>query len=153
MRVQRLHQPIAIACIAAGGWLHAAAQPAAGTWRCGNTYTDQPCPGGRALPLDAPPGTERVRDADAQTRQMQAAAVRMEAERLRHERERPALVHLPGPAARAGTPATSTPPAGRRNKAHPTQKASRMPEVFTAAGPGEAKAPRKKKAAKAPAAG
>ncbi|MGJ7546122.1 hypothetical protein [Variovorax sp. LT1R16] len=144
MKVQRLHRPIAtaIACIA----MAAAAPAAAGTWRCGSTYTDQPCPGGQVVPTDAAPSTERVRDADEQTRRTQATAARMEAERLRRDKERPAMVHLPAPSA-AKTPVEPAPTAGRKGKG---RKAS---DFFTAAGPGTAKAPKKKKAAKAPAAG
>ncbi|WP_219212494.1 hypothetical protein [Variovorax boronicumulans] len=144
MKVQRLHRSIAtaIACIA----MAAAAPAAAGTWRCGSTYTDQPCPGGQALPTDAAPSTERVRDADEQTRKTQATAARMEAERLRSDKERPAMVHLPAPSA-AKTHVEPAQTAGRKGKG---RKAS---DFFTAAGPGTAKAPRKKKAAKAQAAG
>jgi hypothetical protein len=150
MKVQRLRRTIAIASIA----MAAAANAAATTWRCGNTYTDQPCADGQALPMDAAPSTERVRDADAQTRKTQATAARMEAERLRRDRERPGVVHLPGPAASARTPVESTPAVGRKNnKAHKTPKARPAPDVFTAAGPGSAKAPQKKKAAKAQPAG
>ncbi|MDM0091633.1 MULTISPECIES: hypothetical protein [unclassified Variovorax] len=142
MKVQRLHRPIAIACIAMAATTHAAAS----TWRCGSTYTDQPCPGGQALPMDAAPGTERVRAADEQARQTQAAAARMEAERLRRDRERPALVHLPAPSA-AKAPVEPHRIAGRKGKGR------KADDLFTAAGPGTAKAPRKKKAAKAPTAG
>lgn len=148
MKVQRLHRPIAIACIA----MAAAANAAATTWRCGSTYTDQPCPGGQAVPMDAAPGTERVRDADEHTRQTQAAAARMEAERLRRDKERPAMVHLPGPAT-ARTSVEAPQAAGRMKKAHKAHRAGQTPEVFTAAGPGSLKVPRKKKAAKAQAAG
>lgn len=142
MRYPRLHQPITIACIA----MAAAAQAAPGTWRCGNTYTDQPCPEGKALRMDTAPSTERVRDADEHTRRMQAAAARMEAERIRRDRERPSMVHLPAPVATRAT-VDATPTAGRKNKAR------NAPDFFKAAGPGSAKTPKKKKAAKAQAAG
>jgi hypothetical protein len=71
----------------AGACLHwaAAAQGASGIWRCGNTYTDQPCDAGRALPLDEAPGATRKRDADQATREARAEAERMERDRLRLE--------------------------------------------------------------------
>ncbi|MES1264425.1 MAG: hypothetical protein ABUU24_02100, partial [Variovorax sp.] len=56
-----------------------------GTWRCGNSYTDQPCDTGRALPLDEAPGAERQREADQATRAARAEAQRMERDRLRLE--------------------------------------------------------------------
>jgi hypothetical protein len=71
----------------AGACLHwaAAAQASNGIWRCGNTYTDQPCEAGRALPLDEAPGATRKREADQATREARAEAERMERERLRLE--------------------------------------------------------------------
>jgi hypothetical protein len=54
-------------------------------WRCGNTYTDQPCEAGRALPLDEAPVATRKREADQATREARAEAERMERERLRLE--------------------------------------------------------------------
>lgn len=71
----------------AGACLHwaATAQGASGIWRCGNSYTDQPCDTGRALPLDEAPGPARKREADQATREARAEAQRMERDRLRLE--------------------------------------------------------------------
>ncbi|MGJ7490178.1 hypothetical protein [Variovorax sp. ZT4R33] len=115
------------------------AQDASGAWRCGNTYTDQPCNGGKALALDEAPSADQAREAERNTRRTQAAAERMERDRLRQERATPSpLIHLPKP-----TNAVSPTEAG-----HPTAKKKKVrkePEFFTAAGPGTSK---KKKAAK-----
>lgn len=71
----------------AGACIHwaAQAQGVSGVWRCGDTYTDQPCNAGRALPLDEAPSTARKREADRATREARAEAQRMERDRLRLE--------------------------------------------------------------------
>jgi hypothetical protein len=66
-----------------------AAESGTGTWRCGNTYTDQPCKGGQAVDLDDTRDdardASRKREADATTRDAQRTADRMERDRLRQE--------------------------------------------------------------------
>ena len=62
-----------------------AAEASPGTWRCGNTYSDQPCQGGKALDLDDTRQASQKRDADRTTREAQLAADRMERDRLRLE--------------------------------------------------------------------
>ncbi|MDL9999828.1 hypothetical protein QTI24_14505 [Variovorax sp. J22P240] len=66
-------------------WAAFATDGSNGTWRCGNTYTDQPCQGGRALDLDDPRNSNQKRDADQTTRDARAAADRLERDRLRLE--------------------------------------------------------------------
>ena len=65
------------------------------TWRCGNTYTDQPCQGGKAIVLDDARDATQKREADGATREALAAAERLERERVRLEsaqaRRAPAL--------------------------------------------------------------
>ena len=55
------------------------------TWRCGNTYTDQPCKGGNALDLDDARSPQQKRDADQATRDAGALADRLERDRQRLE--------------------------------------------------------------------
>jgi hypothetical protein len=66
-------------------WAAFAADGASGTWRCGNTYTDQPCQGGKALNVENPRDTDQKRSADQTTRDAQTAADRMERDRIRLE--------------------------------------------------------------------
>jgi len=73
---------LAGACIT---WAETAAQGSAAAWRCGNTYSDQPCHGGQALDLDDARSAQQKRDADQATRDVRAEATRMERERLRLE--------------------------------------------------------------------
>ncbi|MGJ7483702.1 hypothetical protein ACSFA2_00485 [Variovorax sp. LT2P21] len=134
------HQRIAIVCMALCTWIGTVqAQEASGAWRCGNTYTDQPCKGGKAVALDEAPSADQAREAERATRRTQAAADRMERDRLRQEKAAPSpLIHLPKPT-QAVSPA---------EPAHPTakkKKGRKEPDFFTAAGPGTSK---KKKAEK-----
>jgi hypothetical protein len=87
-----------------------AAETGASTWRCGNTYTDQPCQGGKAIALDDAPDATRKREADAATREARTTADRMERERQRTEaelsRQQPVLIDSKPPAAKAAPPKT-----------------------------------------------
>lgn len=134
------HRRIAIVCTALCTWIGTVqAQKAAGAWRCGSTYTDQPCKGGKAVALDAAPSADQAREAERNTRRTQAAADRMERDRLRQENAAPApLLHLPKPT-QAVVPAEHAHPAAKKKKGR------KEPDFFTAAGPGPSK---KKKAEK-----
>ena len=92
---------IVLAC-AACTHIPATAEPA--IWRCGNAYSDRPCEGGKPLePADQPSEAQR-RQADEATRRDQAAAQRMERERLRLDAQ-PRHGVVIGPAApKAGSP-------------------------------------------------
>ena len=130
----------AIVCLAlCTGFGIAQAQDApGGAWRCGSTYTDRPCAGGKALAFDAGPSADQVREAERSTRSTEAAADRMERERLRRERSAPSpLIHLAKP--NAVSPAEPAHPAAKKKKGR------KEPDFFTAAGPGT---PKKKKAEK-----
>ncbi len=74
----------------------AVAAEGGGTWRCGNTYTDQPCQNGRRIEVDAAGDASQKRAADDTTRDAHAAANRMEGDRRRVEatgaRNRPSLI-------------------------------------------------------------
>lgn len=137
---RRGHRRTAIVCMALCTWIGTVqAQKAPGAWRCGNTYTDQPCTGGKALALDAVPNADQAREAQRSTQRTQAAADRLERDRLRQEKAAPSpLIHLAKPT-NAVLPAE---PAHSRAK---KKKGYREPDFFTAAGPG---APKKKKAEK-----
>ena len=131
----------AIVCLAlcTGFGIAQAQEAPGGAWRCGSTYTDRPCTGGKALALDAGPSADQVRDAERNARRTEAAADRMERDRLRRERSAPSpLIHLAKP-----THAVS--PAEPAHLAAKKKKGRKEPDFFTAAGPGTSK---KKKAAK-----
>lgn len=136
------HRRIATVCMALCTWIGTVqAQEASGAWRCGNsTYTDQPCKGGKAMALDAAPSVDQAREADRNTRRTQAAADRMERDRLRQEKAAPSpLIHLPKQT-QAVSPVEPAHPAAKKKKGR------KEPDFFTAAGPGASK---KKKAEKA----
>ncbi|WP_431273926.1 hypothetical protein ACQ858_17680 [Variovorax ureilyticus] len=63
----------------------AVAADGGGTWRCGNTYTDQPCKGGRLIDVDDRRDARQKRDADDIVRDAHTAASRMEDDRRRLE--------------------------------------------------------------------
>lgn len=66
-------------------WGAIAAEGGTSVWRCGNTYTDQPCKAGQALELDDARSAMQKHDADRATREARAEAMRMERDRLRLE--------------------------------------------------------------------
>jgi hypothetical protein len=74
----------------------AVAAEGGGTWRCGNTYADQPCENGRRIEVDDPRDASQKRAADDTIRDAHAAANRMEGDRRRIEaagaRNRPSLI-------------------------------------------------------------
>ncbi|WP_097198090.1 MULTISPECIES: hypothetical protein [unclassified Variovorax] len=70
-------------CIASMG---ASAQNAAQTWRCGSTYSDQPCEGGKTVKVNDHRSDEDRRAADAGTRSTQTQADRLERSRLSLEK-------------------------------------------------------------------
>jgi len=76
----------AIFSIAIGVCSAGAAAQGANTWRCGNTYSDQPCEGGKTVKVDDRRSDEDRRAADAGTRGIQTQADRMERNRLSLEK-------------------------------------------------------------------
>ncbi len=106
---------------------------APGTWRCGNTYTDQPCEGGRPVTMDDRCDTRQQRDADADARRAQYASDRMAQERLRLERStagrQAVLITKPPEAVAPGMPAEP------KTKAR-ARKQRAAADHFTAQGPG-----------------
>jgi hypothetical protein len=77
-------QAILLILLSAGAAV-ASSAAATQTWRCGNTYTDQPCKGGRAVDSDDTRAPDQRREADAATREARAAAERLERDRIREE--------------------------------------------------------------------
>ena len=113
---------IAIAAIAFHA-LCAAPAATAGTtaWRCGNTYTDQPCPGGQALSVDDSRDAAQKREADRAIREAQAAGERLERERVREEKAQagraPTLIDNK-PVPRPGAESTAKKKKGKKEPEH-----------------------------------
>ncbi|KWT74634.1 MULTISPECIES: hypothetical protein [unclassified Variovorax] len=135
---------IAILAIAACAlWASSAASAGTSAWRCGNTYSDQPCPGGKPLALGDIPDARQKREADTSTREARAAGDRLERERLRQEKAQ---------AGRHATLIDSRPPAPKADAggAKKKKKGKKEPDYFSAHDP---VATAKKKAEKAEKAG
>ena len=80
--------PVAILLIAICAPLAgAAAAHAAETWRCGNTYTDQPCKGGKAVDVDDSRSEADRRASDAATRRAEVRSAELERTRLKLEND------------------------------------------------------------------
>ena len=131
---------IALACVVA---THSTTSIAAAgnIWRCGNSYSDTPCDGGTQLDAQAPPSAKDRRQRDAGTRRDQAAADRMQRERLELEaKPRQALVI--GPPAREAASANPLKPEKKKKNARP-----KKPDGFVAtyANPTAQPAEKKKK--------
>lgn len=119
------------------------AQPGARIWRCGNGYSDQPCPAGTEIvPADAP--TDRARaDADDATRRMRAQADALARDRERQEAAAagrpPAIIARTSPW-ESQNDEDDKPTQGKKLKRPKTEK-GRHPknDSFTAKGPGSGK--------------
>jgi len=118
----------------------AAAAHAAETWRCGNTYTDQPCAGGKAIDADDARSPAQVRAAESATRREQAAADRMARDRQRQEAlaagRPPAVINAPPQAVATEKPAR----AAKKKK-----PGANEPEYFSARDPQAAIARKQKR--------
>lgn len=120
------------------------------TWRCGSSYSDHPCPGGRPVSVDDSRSSADRQAQDRRTRdaQRQADAMARERRALEHEaaRQRPALIAPP--------PAPATKPAPRETvakppKTHkPKKHAKGDTDAFTARDPSAAAAGSKRKKTK-----
>jgi len=129
-----------LAALAAAWGASSMAQP---VYRCGDSYSQQPCPGGKPVDTqDSRTPAQRAQTNEAVKRQA-LAADQMEKARLKEE-AKPASGALP-----AGKGRASQDPAGRT---HSTAKAKK-PKYFTAASPKKPgdPAPKKAKAKKTPA--
>jgi hypothetical protein len=114
---------IAALCLAAGGWTAPAA--AQNIYRCGNSYSQQPCPGGTVVPADdARSASQRSQTSQASERDAKAADA-MEKARLKEE-AKPAQVYIPPAKVQDASPADG--------KAANMSKAKK-PANFTAVAP------------------
>jgi hypothetical protein len=116
---------IRIACIAlalCAQWTHAAAQT---VYRCGESYSNQPCPGGAVIATGDSRTPAQRAESNATTKREAAAAGRMEQERLKQE-AKPAQAVIPVPMREEEVAvADRTAPKAKTKK----------PELFTAVAP------------------
>ncbi|RZL65985.1 MAG: hypothetical protein EOP81_02445 [Variovorax sp.] len=130
------------------------AQPSSGTWRCGNTYTDQPCKGGKAVDVDDTRSAAQQQAGESQARDAGRHADALARERraleARTVNQRPAVI------ARPGAPLASQPPrtdaVASRPKLHKPKKPRMGSEAFTANDPSNPPTTKNKRRQKAPAA-
>jgi len=126
-----LNWKIALAAllVAAG---NAGAQP---VYRCGNSYSQQPCAGGTALPASVTPSPADAAQARAAAQADARRADAMEKARLAQERQAPKALVIGPPQA---TPSAPTGHPGTR-----PAKGGKL-EQFTAVAPGTVKAKKKR---------
>ncbi|GAA4336852.1 hypothetical protein GCM10023165_14420 [Variovorax defluvii] len=121
---------------------------AAGTtaWRCGNSYSDRPCEGGKPLAVDDARDAAQQRDANRATHEAQAAGKRMERDRLVQEKAalatRPTLIDSRRSA--STTQKTETVADGASRK----KKGKKEPDYFSARDPAATAKKKTEKAAK-----
>jgi hypothetical protein len=129
---------IAVLGLAASGWIAPAA--AQTIYRCGNSYSQQPCPGGTLVPADdARSASQRSQTSRASERDAKAADA-MEKARLKEE-AKPAQVVMP-PAKLEEVP--------QEERKTVVEGKAKKPAHFTAVArkPGDTQVKKKKKKAK-----
>jgi hypothetical protein len=116
---------VLLAAIAAAASAHAQT-----IWRCADGYSQQPCPGGTALPPAPPAPAVPARAGDSVGERDRRLADTLERERLQREAQAQATpsLYLPAPA--------TEPMEGYKS---PEKKATRKLDVFTASVPGSGK--------------
>ena len=113
------------------GWLISLGAAAQGTdataYRCGNSYSSKPCPGGTAVDVADPRSAGQQREAREASQRQAALARQMKADRLADERAAPkgGAANLGPSAAHPPAKAASKPHATRHNKAHKPAKSAK----------------------------
>ena len=133
------HTPVATVFIAL--CVHLAPAAAQNAYKCGETYSQQPCPGGKLVATDDRRTEEQRAQAEAAARRDAKAADAKETKRLKEE-GKPAQAILPPDK----PPATAERPADK-----PLVSKAKKQQYFTAVAPlkpGEKPVKKKKKAAK-----
>ena len=117
-------------------------------WRCGSTYSQQPCAGGTPVQVEDARSAAQSQQAGKQAQRDAKTAQEMEKSRLALEAKAPQASVIPLPE-RATPEAPATPVVTRPEsaKASHAKKKSAKPEYFTAVAAGSKK-PAKKKSAK-----
>lgn len=123
--------PVKNAILIAALALAAAGATGQTVYRCGSSYSAQPCAGGAALDVSDPTTPQAARQAADAARADRKRADALEKARLAQEKNAPKAVVL-GPAPKPGAPASARPHEKKKAKG----KKAQDPEVFTAVAPG-----------------
>lgn len=119
-----------------------AAAPATTVYRCGpdgRSYSQEPCPGGRAIDVDDPRTPDQRSDGAAAVRRDAALARRLERDRRLAESRVPRAVSLSAPRPVAVKPVRSESPKGRsRTKPRVTRETGPVPVAPSKVVPGGA---------------
>lgn len=116
-------------------------------YKCGNTYGQSPCPGGRALTVEDPRNPAQKQQSDEATQRDVKLARVLEKERITQETTTPGPPPAPVKAAKATNSGMGN---GVVHKITPKRTKTRIkkPEAFVAEIPGPATTPALKKATK-----
>lgn len=137
--MRRLHHRIAqvgalvgaLACACAGP---ISAQTSTATWRCGNTYTDQPCKGGKAVDVDDARSATEQRAGETQARDAGRHADALARERraleARTANQGPAVIARPEAPFASASPRTDA--AASKPKLRKPKKPRIETDAFTA---------------------
>lgn len=124
----------------------AGASLAQSVYRCGNSYSQQPCAGGMAVAVEDERTPQQAAQSTASTRRDVALADAMEKQRLEDEKRAPMARVMGAGAGSAG--AAGKAGAGAKAAAKQKRKPVQQPEVFTAIAPGKPAAAKAKSKAK-----
>lgn len=102
-------------------------------YKCGNSYSQTPCPDGRTVDASDPRSPAQKAQADAATRRDARMADALEKSRLRNEAKQ-RVANKPAPRSKAPASVPVQKPGATKHKAK-----KKEPEYFTAAVPGEKK--------------
>jgi len=129
---------IAVFCLAASGWIAPAA--AQDIYRCGNSYSQRPCPGGKVVPADDARSATQSSQTSAASERDAKMGDAMEKARLKEEAKPAQAVMPPAKLDEMPQEERNTVVAGK----------SKKPAYFTAVArkPGDTQAKKKKKKAK-----
>src|SRR6185369_3630590 len=129
---------ITMLCLATGGWIAPAA--AQNIYRCGSSYSQQPCPGGKVVPADDARSASQSSQTSAASERDAKAADAMEKARLKEEAK----------PAQAITPPAKLEEIPQEERNPVVTGKAKKPAYFTAVArkPGDAQAKKKKKKAK-----
>ena len=111
--------PSMLLCAAVAGWLPAAGAQA--IYRCGDSYSQQPCPGGKVVDADDARSAGQKAQTDQAVRRDAKAAEALEKARLKEEAHHAQLVMPPPKPQEPATPAAAA--------------KLKKPEQFTAVAP------------------
>lgn len=124
----------------------AGASQAQAVYRCGNSYSQQPCAGSKAVAVEDERTPQQAAQSTASTRRDVALADAMEKQRLEDEKRAP-KARVMGAGASTGAPGNAD-AGGAKAATKQKRKPVQQPEIFTAVAPGKPAAAKAKSKAK-----